>query len=145
VTEETVGAWLDTAEDLIALQAAFIIRDVLSRIVSGLGVVLIISFLILGGHLLYAFQGRQLFIWLDLALMGAVAAVGATILVTLERDWVLSQLWSTDPGRINWNGGFVYRIALYAGIPFLTILASQFPELGGSLVGWLEPLQKALP
>lgn len=144
-SEGAVAAWQDTAENLIALQAAFIIRDVLSRVVGGLGVVLVISFLILGGHLFYAFQGRQLFIWLDLTLMGAVAAVGATILVTLERDRVLSQLWSTDPGRINWNGGFVYRIALYVGVPFLAILAAQFPELGGSLASWLEPLQKALP
>ena len=52
---------------------------------------------------------------------------------------------STDPGRINWTGGFIYRIAVTVALPLILLVASLFPEIGGSLTSLLEPLQKALP
>jgi hypothetical protein len=58
---------------------------------------------------------------------------------------VLSVLWAKSPDRINWTSGFVYRIAVTGAVPVAIILASLFPEVGGSLVGLLEPIQKALP
>jgi len=33
-------------------------------------------------------------------------------------------------------------IAVYGVVPLLVVLSSLFPEIGGTLFGWLEPLRK---
>jgi hypothetical protein len=133
------------AEELLALLASFVIRDLLSRIVTGLSVALAMALLLLGAHVLSAFQGRQLFVWLDLALIAALAVVGIGILVHFEKDRVLSLAWATTPGRVGWSGGLLQRLAIWIGFTLVPILAARFPELGENLSAWLEPLRKALP
>jgi hypothetical protein len=133
------------AEELLALLASFVIRDLLSRIVTGLSVALAMALLLLGAHVLSAFQGRQLFVWLDLALIAALAVVGIGILVHFEKNRVLSLAWATTPGRVGWSGGLLQRLAIWIAFTLVPILAARFPELGENLATWLEPLRKALP
>ena len=73
------------------------------------------------------------------------AGIACLILLRFERDSILSTLWSTTPGRINWTGGLVYRIGITAAIPAFLVISSFFPEVAGSLASMIEPLQKALP
>jgi hypothetical protein len=135
----------ETAEDLLALLLSFVLRDLLSRIVTGLSVALGIAFLILGSHLFYPFQGRHLFVWLDLGNAALLTTMGVAVLVHFDRDKILSWSWATTPGRINWTGGLVPRMALWVVITLLSLMAARFPELGENVTGWLDPLKKAIP
>ena len=48
----------------------------------------------------------------------------------------------TTPGRIDFTWDFVRQVATYGLLPLIAIIASLFPEVGGSLFGWVEPLRK---
>ena len=65
-----------------------------------------------------------------------------SLLPIVERDHVLSRLKSPTPGRVDVNWDFIKRIAMYGVLPLLVVIASLFPEIGGTLFGWLEPLRK---
>ena len=66
-------------------------------------------------------------------------------MVRLEKDPVMSRLWATHAGRIDWSGGVIRQIVLYGAIPILTLFPTRFPEVGRSALRWLEPVRKALP
>jgi hypothetical protein len=136
---------LARAELIVAYTLAFVIRNLLARVVASLSTALVGFALILAAHLTYSFAGRAFWVRVDLVCLTATALVSCFTLVRFERDRVLSLLWSTDPGRINWTGGFIYRIGVTVALPLLLLAASFFPEIGGSLASVLEPLQKALP
>jgi hypothetical protein len=137
-------SYYDRAEVIVGLQLAYVIRNLLARIVSGLTVSLIGFSLLLIGHLLYSFQGRNFWLGLDLAGVCLSAAIACLTLIRLERDRVLSALWSTTPGRINWTGGFMQRIATYVALPAMAVLAALFPEVGDTLLGWLGPIKQLM-
>jgi hypothetical protein len=73
------------------------------------------------------------------------SAVALLLLVRLEKDAVLSRLWSTQPGRLDWNGEFVRRMVVYGALPVVTLFATFFPEVGQSVFSWLEPVKKVMP
>jgi hypothetical protein len=101
--------------------------------------------LLLCSHVLYPFQSKQrvmAFIWTDI-LVGM--AVVLTVLVQFERDAVVSRISSTTPGKISWDRDFVSKLVVYGLVPLLGLFATQFPEVGGTLLRWLEPVQKAIP
>jgi hypothetical protein len=135
----------ERAELIVGIVLAFVIRNLLARVVSSLMTALVGFTLVLFAHLLFAFQGRHFWLVLDLTCLTATAVIAVVTLVRFERDHVLSTLWSTSPGRVSWTGGFIYRIAVTGALPIILILASMFPEVGGSILGLLEPIQKALP
>ena len=60
-------------------------------------------------------------------------------------DELLSRLTASPAGKVTWDLAFVSKVALYAGIPLLTLFVSQFPELTDSLGRWLQSLQSQLP
>jgi hypothetical protein len=60
----------------------------------------------------------------------------------MERETVLSRLRNTTPGKLDFNWGFLQRVAVYGVIPLLAVIGALFPEIGSSLFGWLEPLRK---
>jgi hypothetical protein len=134
-----------SGERFVSLMAALILRAAVARVVRGLSLALVLGGLLFVGHLLYTFPGRQFWLMTDLVALTAVAVIGALLLIALERDEVLSGLWSTRPGRIGIESGLVLRIAAYVAIPLLTLFATQFPEAAGDLTTWLEPVRQALP
>jgi len=79
---------------------------------------------------------------IDMIAIGATALASVWIFVDMEHDHVLSRLRSTRPGRIDVNWEFIKRIAIYGVLPLLAVIAALFPEVGGTLFGWLEPLRK---
>jgi hypothetical protein len=143
--QDSAKPLFQTAEELVALLVLFIIRDLLSRVVTGLSLGLGMAFLILGSHLFYPFQGRHLFVWLDLSLIALLTATGVGMLVRFDKDKILSWSWATIPGRLNWTGGLMARMALWILITLITIAAASFPELGENVTGWLDPLRRAIP
>lgn len=133
------------AETILAFQIAIVLRDQVSRLVSGLTLTLTGFLAVTAAHLLYAFQGRRFWLAVDWWCLVATGAAGVWLLIRLEKSGVLSRLWSTDPGRVNFSGGLIGRIALYAAVPVLTVLTSVFPDVVGGGLQWLEPVRKAMP
>lgn len=134
--------WFKNAETATALALAFVIRDLLSRVVSGLSIATIGFFLILFSHLLYSFQGRSMLLTLDWVAVAATSAIALYIVVQMERNEVLSRLWKSTPGRVNFNREFVGRVAIYGALPLVTIVSGVFPEIGDTLFSWLAPVRQ---
>jgi hypothetical protein len=133
------------AETFIALELAYTIRHVLVRLLSGLTVSVTGLLLLLCAHLFYSFQGRAYWLTVDWIALGVGTTVALALLVKLEKDAILSRLWSTRPGHVDWNGEFIGRMIVYGAIPVITLFVTFFPEVGSSLFAWLEPVRKVLP
>ena len=112
--------WFERAQGAVALAQAFVLRDLLSRIVAGLSAACLCFVLLLAAHLLYSFPGRSTVLMIDWIAVGASGAIAVWILVGMERSVVLSHLWDSVPGRVSFNRDFVQRLALYGALPVLT-------------------------
>ena len=126
----------------MALQFAFVLRDIVARTVASLFAAMLCLTFLTAAHLLYSFNGRSALLAVDLLAVAAAAVTSIWILVGMERETVLSRLRNTTSGRLDINWAFVQRVAVYGVLPLLAVLASLFPEIGNSLFGWLEPLRK---
>ena len=134
--------WIARAQGAVALTQAFVIRDLLSRIVAGLGVACLSFVLLLAAHLFYTFPGRSTLLTIDWLGVGVSGAMAVSILVAMERSVVLRHLWGSDPGRMSFNRDFVQRVALYGALPVLTVISALFPELGDTIFRWLAPARQ---
>jgi hypothetical protein len=138
-------AALDQMEIVVVFHAAIILRDLLTRLVTGFSAVAGGLLLLLAGHLLYTFQGRVYWLGLDAIAVALTALFAIRRLVALERDPVLSTLWATTPGKIPLFGKLTWRVGIYLLLALITLLAAFFPELGGQLAGWVEPARQLVP
>lgn len=132
-------------EYVVLFHAAVILRDLLTRLLSGFTAVLGGLALLLGAHLFYTFQGRAFWLTLDWVAIALAALAGVRILVRLERDHVLSRLWGTTPGRISAFGGLSWRMVLYLFVTLVALFGAFFPEVAGDALKWLEPARKLIP
>jgi hypothetical protein len=137
-----LASWLSDAETLIALQCGLVLRDILSRVMSCLFTSMLCLTLLSAGHLFYLFQGRSALLTVDLVAVAFAASIAIWLLVSMERDTVLSRLRHTTPGRVDINWEFLKRIAIYGVLPLIAVLGSLFPEIQQPLLGWLDPLRK---
>jgi hypothetical protein len=119
-----------------------VLRDIVARTVTCLFAAMLCLTLLIAAHLLYSFNGRNMSLTIDMLAVATTAVVSVWILVDMERNHILSRLRTTTPGRVDINWDFIKRIAVYGVLPLLVVIASLFPELGGTLFGWLEPLRK---
>ena len=78
--------WFERAQGAVALAQAFVLRDLLSRIVAGLSAACLCFVLLLAAHLLYSFPGRSTVLTIDWIAVGASGAIAVWILVGMERD-----------------------------------------------------------
>jgi hypothetical protein len=138
-------AALDQMEIVVVFHAAIILRDLLTRLVTGFSAVAGGLLLLLAGHLLYTFQGRVYWLGLDALAVALTALFAIRRLVALERDPVLSTLWATTPGKIPLFGKLTWRVGIYLLLALITLLAAFFPELGGQLAKWIEPARQLVP
>jgi hypothetical protein len=134
----------EQCEEFVALQFAFVLRDVVARTVAALFTAMLCLTFLTWAHLLYAFNPRSSLLTVDLLAVAGASLTSIWILVSMEREPVLSRLRNTTPGRVNFNWTFVQRVAVYGVLPLLAVLASLFPEIGNSLFGWLDPLRKLM-
>jgi hypothetical protein len=134
--------WFAECEEFVALQYAFLLRDVVSRIMSALFAAMLCLTLLTASHLFYLFQGRSSLLTVDLFAVGVAAIIALRIVIGLERDTIISRLRVTTPGRIDFNWDFLKRVGIYGVLPLLAVIGSLFPEIGDSFFGWLEPIRK---
>jgi hypothetical protein len=87
---------------------------------------------------MYPFPLTDRFAWFSwLTLLGAVA-VNVTVLISMNRDRVLSMLAGTTPGKLNWNANFVLQLLIFAVIPILSLLGVRFPGPLQAFSSWLS-------
>jgi hypothetical protein len=135
---------LGEMEYIVVFYAALVLRDLLMRLVSGFTMVIGGILLLITAHLLYTFEGRVFWLSFDAAAVALSAAFAVRLLLILERDGILSDLWGTSPGKISLFGGLTWRMLSYGVISLATLFAVLFPELGGQLLNWVAPARAVL-
>jgi len=139
--EKTTAA----AAEFVAMPAVFICRAIIARLWDNVLFVVVAIVALLVAHMSYPLQGRQLIeglIWLNIA---ASVSILLYVFIRMERNDLLSRMRSTTPGQISWDASFLGRMAVYALVPLLGLFAAEFPEIGATVLKWLQPVQRALP
>jgi hypothetical protein len=133
-------------EELTAMSMALLIRDALVRLEQNLVFVILGVLLVFCSHTLFPFQAHQRLELMGWTYIGLTFTAILTVLVQMKRNDIIGRLTAT-PGSEGtmWDGAFVLKLAVFGLVPLLTLFAAQFPDLGGALLQWLEPVQKALP
>jgi hypothetical protein len=123
-----------------------VVRDAIARlwhnVVFVAGAVLCVFF----SHALFPFQLQRALS--ELGWFYVALAFGAILIVLwqMRRNDFLRRVASPDPTRgTGWDTAFILRLAIFVLIPLLTLFAAQFPDTGGVLMRWLEPVRKFLP
>jgi|GEM_PF-2756046 len=71
-----------------------------------------------------------------------VGILVTTVLVSLEKDYVLSKVRGTEPHKLNIE--FWLRLAAFGALPLLGLVAHLFPEIAEFVSGWVQPSVEAL-
>lgn len=133
-------------EDVVAMSMALVIRDAIARLGDNVVFVTVGVILVLCSHTLFPFQAHQRLEQLAWTYIGLTFAAVLTVAVQMRRNEIIARLMSTTPGETTtWDGEFVLKLVVFVLLPLLTLFATQFPDVGGMLLRWLEPVEKALP
>ena len=145
VVTQTVSAARRQAE-IPAMVAALVIRDALARLAHNLVFVVGGILFVFGSYTLFPFQQRTQLQELGWIYIGIAFATILTVLVQMNRNPVIARLSSpTAEAKSTWDTDFVLKVIVFALLPLFTLFAAQFPDLGGVVLHWIEPVQKALP
>ena len=132
--------------DLPAMLITFVVRDALARLAPNLIFVTGGVILAFCTHTLFPFQQHTNLQALEWIYIAATFTTILTVLVQIKRNEIVARLTSISPGhRTTWDSGFVLKVTVFALIPLFTLFAAQFPDIGGVVLRWLEPLQNAVP
>jgi hypothetical protein len=133
---------IQVAEELVALRFIALIRYVGLQLrnqltfISGAFIISIISLRS------YPFLAHRTIGW-SLTIIFLILGTGIVMVFSqMSKDAILSRITDTHPGKLDKE--FYFRIASVGALPLLTVLASQFPEIGRMLFSWLQPAVEAL-
>jgi hypothetical protein len=141
---QSLARAVEEMEHVVCFHAAVVLRDLITRLVSGFTTVFGALLLLVTTHLCYTFQGRVYWLSVDVFLFTVTTLVALSLLLVLERDTIMSNLWQTKPGSVSLVGGLTWRMIGYVAIFLATAFIVFFPELGGRLAGWLAPARTIL-
>jgi hypothetical protein len=124
-------------EEFVALLYLGYIRMVLLQIRNRILTAAAIFVLLLWALTSYPFLNRH-YILIGLScIMGVLATAVIWIYAQMHRDEVLSRTTETQTGKL--DADFFVKILSMVGLPLLTLVASQFPEVSNVIFSWLEP------
>ncbi len=129
-------------EEFIVLRCVGFIRYSLWIMRSSLEFLTYGFILLVAALTLYPFEGKR---GIGIALVFIFLAIGGLVFsafAAMDRDPLLSRLSNTRPNELSRN--FVYRLLAFGGLPLLTLLASQVPEVGNFLLSWAQPALQAV-
>jgi hypothetical protein len=121
---------LPGAREFLALRVIAYLRYVFGHLRNCLMSAVGMGLLVLVGVTAYVFQPKQfvsLAIWLTLA---AGVVLIFWIFLQMDRNPALSLISGTKPGEITFDKTFWANFSLYVVIPVLSLIATQFPEVG---------------
>jgi hypothetical protein len=78
----------------------------------------------------YPLRQNRFLLMLVLGVTAFAMSVATFVFVQMNRNYVLSRLAGTAPGKVTWDRSFVTSILVHVAIPVLALLAVKFPELG---------------
>lgn len=87
----------------------------------------------------YPFEPRSAFRVLMMLVFLSIIVVVGTVLAQMHRNPTLSRITNTVPGELGIE--FWFRLTTFIGVPLLSLLAAQIPEIQNFLFSWIEPLQ----
>jgi hypothetical protein len=137
--------WLTRVDDLTSLLVVYISREISGRLIASILLSTVLTLMVLGAHTWYPAQPRAILLAFSWACITASVAGSITVFVQMDRDEVLSYVAGTRPNHLEWNWALVSKLALAVAVPLVTLFAAQFPELGGVILDWVQPMQKVLP
>jgi hypothetical protein len=135
---------LAPARDFFAWQTALLSREASAQLVKLLS---FMTFGLLGVWMalaVYPFEPERVLGFLVGGLIAAGVAVTVAFVVQAEKEPMLSHLAGTEANRISWQRTFLQRLALYVGLPILSLVTGRFPEIQHFLQQALEPAFKVL-
>jgi hypothetical protein len=118
------------AREFLALRVVAYLRYVFAHLRNSLMGAVGMGLLILIAVTTYAFQPKEfvsLAIWLTLA---AGIALTFWIFLQMDRNPALSLISGTKSGEITFDKTFWTNFSLYVAVPVLSLIATQFPEVG---------------
>lgn len=128
---------------LTEMCAALVVRGALARLQHNLVFVIAGVLLVFCSHTLFPFQVDAQLAAMGWVYVALTFAAILTVLTQMKRSEILSRLTSRDPSkRTVWDGWFVWKVAVFALLPLLTIFAAQFPDVGGMLLRWFNQMGK---
>ena len=129
-------------EEFVALRTLIYMRYVFRHLRVLLGLVIagfVLSVLSMSS---YPFQGHR---WIGGANIVVCVALGIGVVVVfaqMDRDAIMSRITDTKANELNKT--FFLRVAQYGALPLVTLLSSQFPEIGRALFSWVQPAIDAI-
>jgi hypothetical protein len=138
--DPSLAEWLVTAEEFIAMQAVDYLHTVLEQL-RNLALFLFVS-LMLTTMLLASYPFYPQGVVKGVFLVVLLATVGSLLVVMMQmnRDEILSRISGTEPGRITWDGSFIFNAAMIGVLPLLALVSSEYPAVRTALFSWVEPL-----
>jgi hypothetical protein len=85
----------------------------------------------------YPYTPRPAIVLSLLFLLLVVGSIVGWVYAGLSRDATISHITNTQPGALGTD--FWIRLASFIGVPFVGLLAAQFPGITDFLVSWIEP------
>ncbi len=124
-------------EEFVALLYVGYISMVLIQIRQRIVTASVLYVLLLWAMSCYPWMYRHTILLGMVALFAVLAAVTLAIYTEMFRDDILSRTTESTSGKL--DGGFFAKIIPVLGIPLLTLVASQFPEVSNFVFSWVEP------
>jgi high-affinity Fe2+/Pb2+ permease len=123
-----------------------VVRDAIARLWHNVGFVAGAVLCVFLSHTLFPFQLQRALSEVGWCYVAAAFGMILMVLWQMRRNEFLRRVASPDPTKATgWDTAFVLRLAIFVLIPLLTLFAAQFPDTGGVLIRWLEPVRKFLP
>jgi hypothetical protein len=137
------GLALGIAQELLALYVVdyieWIVRH-LRELAAHLVIVLALTTIFLAS---YPFEPASVVKVSFFVFMAASVLTIAAVLFQMNRNSTLSRMTQTTPGEVNWDIRLVLNLLLIAGVPLISVLSTQFPEVRSFLFSWISPMLKA--
>jgi hypothetical protein len=85
----------------------------------------------------YPFEPQSVYHTLMVFVFILIVALVGIVMGQMHRDATISRITNTTPGELGWD--FYLRMASFIALPLLTLISSQFPEVGNFLFSWAQP------
>jgi hypothetical protein len=134
--------FIRVAEEFLAIRYLSLIRAVLVNVRYLMMFVSSVFVLTIVAWNSYPFQPRQ---WVNEAFTGLMILLGTGIIwvfAQIHRDPILNRITNTKANELGVD--FYLRVTMFGAAPVLTWLAYQFPEVGGSILRWIQPSLEVL-
>jgi hypothetical protein len=128
---------IEAAEEFIAIRYLALIRAVLVNLRYTMIFVTLSFVLAITAWNSYPFQPKQLINWIFTLILILLGSGIVIVLLQMYHDPLLSRITNKKPNELGWD--FIVKVASIIGLPLLSWLAYNYPEIGDTLFKLLQP------